>query len=40
VLTSVSPLDKNTLEVPTKVKLKTEIVKFSGTSLMHSFSGN
>jgi len=40
VLTSVSPLDENTLEDPTKVSPKTEMVKFSGTNLARSFPGN
>jgi len=40
VLASSSPLDENTLEEPTKVSPKTEMVKFSGTTLTHSFPGN
>jgi alpha-L-arabinofuranosidase len=40
VLTSVSPLDENTLEEPTRVSPKTEMVKLSGTTLTHSFPGN
>ncbi len=40
VLTSESPLDENTLEEPTKVSPKTEMVNFSGTTLTHSFPGN
>jgi alpha-L-arabinofuranosidase len=40
VLTSASPLDENTLEEPTKVSPKTEMVNFSGTTLTRSFPGN
>jgi len=40
VLTSESPLDENTLEEPTKVSPKTEMVNFSDTTLMHLFPGN
>jgi alpha-L-arabinofuranosidase len=40
VLTSASPLDENTLEQPTKVSPKTEMIKMSGTALKRSFPGN
>jgi alpha-L-arabinofuranosidase len=40
VLTSDSPLDENTLDEPTKVSPKNEIVKFSGTTLKYSFPAN
>jgi alpha-L-arabinofuranosidase len=40
VLTSENALDENTLEVPAKVKPKTESVKFSGTKLVRSFQAN
>jgi alpha-L-arabinofuranosidase len=40
VLASASPLDENTLEEPTKISPKTEMVKFSGTTLTRSFPGN
>ena len=40
VLTSANPLDENTLEEPTKVSPKTEMVNFSGTTLTRSFPGN
>ena len=40
VLTSESPLDENTLEEPTKVSPKTEVVKISGTTLTRLFPGN
>jgi alpha-L-arabinofuranosidase len=40
VLTSESPLDENTLEEPTKVSPKTEVVKISGTTLTRPFPGN
>ena len=40
VLTSGSPLDENTLEEPTKVSPKTEMVQFSGNILTRSFPGN
>ena len=40
VLTSVSPLDENTLEEPKKVIPKTEDVKLSGTTLTRLFPGN
>jgi alpha-L-arabinofuranosidase len=40
VLTSASPLDENTLDNPTKVSPKTEILKLSGTIFKRSFPGN
>jgi alpha-L-arabinofuranosidase len=40
VLTSGNPLDENTLEDPTKVSPKTEMVQFSGNLLTRSFPGN
>jgi alpha-L-arabinofuranosidase len=40
VLTSANPLDENTLEDPTKVSAKTEMITFSGTALTRTFSGN
>ncbi len=40
VLTSSSPLDENTLEDPTKVSPKTEMLNFSGTTLKRTFPGN
>jgi alpha-L-arabinofuranosidase len=40
VLASGSPLDENTLEEPTKVSPKTEMVKLSGASLTRLFPGN
>jgi alpha-L-arabinofuranosidase len=40
VLTSSSPLNENTLEEPTKVSPKTEMIKFSGTALTRTFPGN
>jgi alpha-L-arabinofuranosidase len=40
VLTSASPLDENTLEDPTMVAPKTEMVKFSGNTLARLFPGN
>jgi alpha-L-arabinofuranosidase len=40
VLTSASPLDENTLEEPTKVSPKTEIIKLSGTLMSRMFPGN
>jgi len=40
ILTSASPLDENTLEEPTRVSPKTEMVKVSGTTLKRSFPGN
>jgi alpha-L-arabinofuranosidase len=40
VLTSGDPLDENTLEDPTKVSPKTEMVQFSGNLLTRSFPGN
>jgi alpha-L-arabinofuranosidase len=40
ILTSASPLDENTLEEPTRVSPKTEMVKVPGTTLMRSFPGN
>ncbi|MDZ7288753.1 MAG: DUF1080 domain-containing protein [candidate division KSB1 bacterium] len=40
VLASASPLDENTLQEPTKVSPKTEMVKFSGATLTRSFPGN
>ncbi|MEG8988593.1 alpha-L-arabinofuranosidase C-terminal domain-containing protein [Ignavibacteria bacterium 4148-Me] len=39
-LTSKSPLDENSLEEPTKVLPKTEMVKLSGTVLNRTFPGN
>ena len=40
VLTSASPLDENTLELPTKVSPSTENVKFSGTTISRNFPAN
>jgi len=40
VLASASPLDENTLEEPTKVSPKTEMVEFSGAALTRLFRGN
>ena len=40
VLTSAKPTDENTLENPTKVSPKTEMVNFTGTSITHQFPGN
>jgi alpha-L-arabinofuranosidase len=40
VLTSANALDENTLENPTKVFPKTELIKVSGSSLTRSFPGN
>ncbi|HEX2935405.1 MAG TPA: alpha-L-arabinofuranosidase C-terminal domain-containing protein [Bacteroidales bacterium] len=40
VLTSASPLDENTLDEPTKVSPKEEVVKISGTTLKRTFPGN
>ncbi|MGA7162079.1 MAG: alpha-L-arabinofuranosidase C-terminal domain-containing protein [Bacteroidota bacterium] len=40
VLASGSPLDENTLDDPTKVVPKTELVHFSGNILTRSFPGN
>jgi len=40
ILTSASPLDENTLDEPTKVSPKTELLKFSGTTIKRSFQGN
>lgn len=40
VLTSASPLDENTLDEPTKVSPKEEVVKISGTTLKRMFPGN
>ena len=40
VLTSSNSLDENTLEEPTKVSPKSEMVKFSGNSIKRAFSGN
>ncbi|MBB3188100.1 alpha-L-arabinofuranosidase C-terminal domain-containing protein [Microbacter margulisiae] len=40
VLTSASPLDENTLEDPTKVSPKTEMINFSGNTLTRLFPGN
>ena len=40
VLSSDSPLDENTLEEPTKVSPKTEMVKFKGDYLTRTFPGN
>ena len=40
VLTSVKPTDENSLENPTKVSPKTEMVKITGTSFTHKFPGN
>jgi alpha-L-arabinofuranosidase len=40
VLASASPLDENTLEEPTKVSPKTEMVKSSGTTVTRTFPGN
>jgi len=40
VLTSTSPLDENTLELPVKVSPKTETIKISGASINRSFPGN
>jgi alpha-L-arabinofuranosidase len=40
ILTSASPLDENTLEEPTRVSPKTEMVKVSGAMLKRSFPGN
>jgi alpha-L-arabinofuranosidase len=40
VLTSASPLDENTLDQPTKVTPKTEILSLSGASLKRAFPGN
>jgi alpha-L-arabinofuranosidase len=39
-LTSANPLDENTLENPTKVSPKSELVKFSGATLNRTFPGN
>ena len=40
VLTSVSALDENSLEEPTKVYPKKEEITFSGNKIMRSFPGN
>ncbi len=40
VLDSASPLDENTLEEPTKVSPKTEMLHLAGASLTRSFPGN
>ena len=40
VLTSEKPTDENSLENPTKVSPKTEVLAVSGTSLTHKFPGN
>jgi alpha-L-arabinofuranosidase len=40
VLSSASPLDENTLEEPTKVSPKAELIKISGATLKRSFPGN
>ena len=40
VLTSASPLDENTLNEPSKVSPKVEMIKISGTILKRSFPGN
>jgi alpha-L-arabinofuranosidase len=40
VLTSASPLDENTLDQPTKVTPRTEMLSLSGASLTRSFAGN
>jgi alpha-L-arabinofuranosidase len=40
VLTSADPLDENTLEEPTKVSPKDEVVKVSGTTITRIFPGN
>ena len=40
VLTSTSPFDENTLEEPTKVSPKTDMIKLSGTTLKRLFPGN
>jgi len=40
VLESASPLDENTLDEPTKVSPKTEMLRFSGASLTRSLPGN
>jgi len=40
VLTSGNPLDENTLDDPTKVSPKTELLQFSGNVLTRSFPGN
>jgi alpha-L-arabinofuranosidase len=40
VLTSASPLDENTLDKPTNVSPKAEMLKFSGNILTRSFPGN
>jgi hypothetical protein len=37
VPTSANPLDENTLNVPSKVSLKTESIKFSGAKIVHTF---
>jgi alpha-L-arabinofuranosidase len=40
VLTSTNPLDENTLENPTKVSPKTEVIKIFKAKIMRSFPGN
>jgi alpha-L-arabinofuranosidase len=40
VLTSTNQLDENTLDEPTKVSPKTEMLQFSGKILKRSFPGN
>ena len=40
VLTSANPLDENTLEEPTRISPKTEMMKVSGTTIKRSFPGN
>jgi alpha-L-arabinofuranosidase len=40
VLTSGSPTDENSLDNPTKVSPKTEVVQFNGTTFTRSFPGN
>ena len=40
VLASANPLDENTLELPTKVSPKNEIVKLIGNAIKHTFPGN
>jgi alpha-L-arabinofuranosidase len=40
VLTSDSALDENTLEEPTKVSPKNEMIELSGTILTRLFPGN
>ncbi len=40
VLTSKKPTDENSLDDPIKVSPKTEIIKFSGTTITRLFQGN